>query len=31
LLAAILIAVVGSAIPSWLISRIRPAEVLRGE
>jgi putative ABC transport system permease protein len=31
LLAAVVIAMVGSAIPSWLISRIRPAEVLRGE
>ena len=31
LLAAIVIATVGSAIPSFLISRIRPAEVLRGE
>jgi putative ABC transport system permease protein len=31
LLAAIVIAVVGSAIPAWLIAKVRPAEVLRGE
>jgi len=31
LLAAIIIAVVGSAIPAWLIAKVRPAEVLRGE
>ncbi|MGH9278570.1 MAG: ABC transporter permease [Acidimicrobiales bacterium] len=31
LLAALVIAVVGSAIPSLLISRVRPAETLRGE
>jgi len=31
LLAAVLIAVVGSAIPSYVIAKIRPAEVLRGE
>jgi len=31
LLAALVIAVVGAAIPAYLISRIRPAEVLRGE
>ncbi|MCA1842533.1 MAG: FtsX-like permease family protein, partial [Actinobacteria bacterium] len=31
LLAALVIAVVGSSIPAYLISRIRPAEVLRGE
>lgn len=30
-LAAILIAVVGSVIPAWLIANIRPAEVLRSE
>jgi len=30
-LAAIVIAVVGSAIPAWLIAKVRPAEVLRGE
>ncbi len=30
-LAAIAIAVVGSAIPAWIISRVRPAVVLRGE
>lgn len=30
-LAAIGIAVVGSAIPAWLISKVRPAEVMRGE
>ncbi|MBI5405158.1 MAG: ABC transporter permease [Candidatus Kerfeldbacteria bacterium] len=30
-LAAVLIAIVGSALPSWLIGRIRPAEVLRSE
>ncbi len=29
--AAILIAVVGSAIPAWLIAKVRPAEVMRGE
>lgn len=31
LLVAILIAVVGSAIPAFLIAKIRPAEVMRGE
>jgi putative ABC transport system permease protein len=30
-LAAILIAIVGSAIPSYIIAKVRPAEVLRGE
>jgi len=30
-LAAIVIAVVGSAIPAWLITKVSPAEVLRGE
>lgn len=31
LLAAIGIAIVGSAIPAWLVTKVRPAEVLRGE
>jgi putative ABC transport system permease protein len=31
LLAAVLIAIVGTAIPSWLIAKIRPAEVMRTE
>jgi putative ABC transport system permease protein len=31
LVAALIIAVIGSAIPSMLIARVRPAEVLRGE
>lgn len=31
LLSAVVIAVVGSAIPAWLIAKVRPAEVLRGE
>ena len=31
ILAAILIAFVGSAIPSYIIAKVRPAEVLRGE
>lgn len=31
LLAAIGIAIIGSAIPAWFITKIRPAEVLRGE
>jgi putative ABC transport system permease protein len=31
LLAAVLIAVVGTAFPSWLIAKIRPAEVMRTE
>jgi putative ABC transport system permease protein len=31
LLAAVLIAVIGTAIPSWLIAKIRPAEVMRTE
>jgi putative ABC transport system permease protein len=30
-LAAIGIAVLGSAIPAWLVTKVRPAEVLRGE
>jgi putative ABC transport system permease protein len=30
-LAAILIAIVGAAFPAWLISKVRPAEVLRSE
>jgi len=29
--AAVAIAVVGSAIPAWLIAKVRPAEVMRGE
>ncbi len=29
--AAILVAIIGSAIPVWMIGRVRPAEVLRGE
>jgi ABC-type antimicrobial peptide transport system permease subunit len=31
LLAAMAIAVIGSAIPAWFISKIRPAEVMRAE
>lgn len=31
LLAAIAIAIIGSAAPAWLIAKIRPAEVMRGE
>ena len=31
LLAAVIIAIVGSSIPAYLISRVRPAEVLRGD
>jgi putative ABC transport system permease protein len=31
LLAAIVIAILGSAIPAWLIAKVRPAEVMRGE
>lgn len=31
MLAAIGIAIIGSAIPAWFITKIRPAEVLRGE
>jgi putative ABC transport system permease protein len=31
LLGAVIIALVGSAIPSYLISKVRPAEVMRGE
>ncbi len=31
LLVALAIAVAGSAVPAWLIARIRPAEVMRGE
>lgn len=30
-LAALFIAVVGSAVPAWLIAKVRPAEVMRGE
>ena len=30
-LAAVVIAIVGSAIPAWLIAKVRPAEVMRGE
>lgn len=30
-LAAIMVAIIGSAFPAWLIGRIRPAEVLRSE
>jgi len=29
--AAVAIAVVGSAVPAWLIAKVRPAEVMRGE
>lgn len=29
--AALLVAIIGSAIPVWMIGRVRPAEVLRGE
>ena len=31
LLAAVLIAIIGSAIPAWLIAKVRPAEVMRSE
>ena len=31
ILVAVAIAVAGSAIPAWLIARVRPAEVMRGE
>ncbi len=31
LLAAIAVAIIGSALPAWLIGRVRPAEVLRSE
>jgi putative ABC transport system permease protein len=31
ILAAILVAIIGSAFPAWLISKVRPAEVLRSE
>jgi putative ABC transport system permease protein len=31
LAAAVLIAVIGSALPAWTIAKIRPAEVMRGE
>ncbi len=31
LLAAILIAVLGSAVPAWLIAQVKPAEAMRGE
>lgn len=31
LAAALVIAIIGSAIPAWLISKVRPSEVLRGE
>jgi putative ABC transport system permease protein len=30
-LVAVVIAMIGSALPAWLIARIRPAEVMRGE
>jgi putative ABC transport system permease protein len=29
--AAVLIAILGSAVPAWLIAKVRPAEVMRGE
>jgi putative ABC transport system permease protein len=29
--AAMLVAIIGSALPAWMIGRVRPAEVLRGE
>ncbi len=29
--AALIIAIVGSALPAWLIAKVRPAEVMRGE
>jgi len=31
LLAALIIAFLGSALPAWLIAKVRPAEVMRGE
>jgi len=31
LLAAVAIAIIGSALPAWLIAKVRPAEVMRGE
>ncbi len=31
LAAAVVIAIVGSALPAWLVTKVRPAEVLRGE
>jgi len=31
LLGAVIIAIIGSAIPAFLISKVRPAEVMRGE
>lgn len=31
LLVAVVIAILGSAIPAWLIAKVRPAEVMRGE
>ena len=31
LLAAVLVAMLGSALPSWLIAKVRPAEVMRTE
>ena len=31
ILAAVIIAIIGSAIPSFIIAKIRPAEVLRSE
>ncbi len=31
LLAAVLVAVVGSAVPAWLIAKVKPAEVMRAE
>lgn len=31
LLAAVVIAILGSAVPAWLIAKVRPAEVMRGE
>ncbi|HEY1074185.1 MAG TPA: FtsX-like permease family protein [Patescibacteria group bacterium] len=31
LLAALIIAIIGSALPAWLIAKVRPAEVIRGE
>ena len=31
LAAAAVIAIAGSAVPAWLIARIRPAEVMRNE
>jgi putative ABC transport system permease protein len=31
LVAAVVIAIVGTALPAWLIAKVRPAEVMRGE